>query len=151
MPIRNVGTLLENIVLVEAFRLLDAIVPREGIIDFANAFAMPPLSNWGPHPKDTGFKQHNIEAIPNLPANDDRPLYLRLLRRCVEHDPNTGPNGALLVTMSALLSGRSLRSWVNDLSDDDERQHYPNAIAGLGHMAGIAAAAYRKRSQGKTQ
>ena len=139
MPIRNIGGLLENIVLVEAFRLLDEIVPAEGLIDFANAFAMPPLSDWVPNPNDIGFRQENIESLPDIPDIDDHSLYLRLLRRCVEHDPNTGPNGALLVTMAALLSGRSLRSWVNELSDDDERQHYPGAIGRLGNMAGIAA------------
>ena len=51
MPIRNMGTLLENLVLLEAFRLLSASSPSSPL-EFANSFAMPPLAPWIDHSHD---------------------------------------------------------------------------------------------------
>lgn len=134
MPIRNLGTLLENIVLVEAFRLIDEILPAGEVIDFTNAFSMSPLSPWKGHKNDTGFNADIIAGLPKLAENPGLQLYLRLLRRCAMRDLETGPSGTFLVTLAATLSGRPLRRWVNDLPDDDERQHYPGTISLLNDL-----------------
>ena len=62
MPIRNTATLLENIVLVEAFRLLLELSEADRPIEFVNAFAMPPLSPWHDGNGDKGFSALHVGA-----------------------------------------------------------------------------------------
>src|SRR6266849_3067455 len=60
MPIRNVATRLENIVLVEAARLLLGETESEQVVEFVNPFAMPPLSAWQDHERDRGFAEVHL-------------------------------------------------------------------------------------------
>ncbi len=131
MPIRNIGGLLENIVLVEAFRLLDAIVPEGDVIDFANSFAMPPLSPWKEHTNNRGFTKECLDSLSTKVETTGWSDYLRLMRRWAEGDTAQGPSGGLLVSMAAIDSKRPLRLWLNDLPDNDDQQHYPGAILQL--------------------
>jgi hypothetical protein len=56
MPIRNVGTLLENLVVTEAgLALLRKCCHDRAPFDFVNSFAMPPCSPWRPNRQDSGF------------------------------------------------------------------------------------------------
>ena len=56
MPIQNVGTLLENLVVVEAAsHLLTRCADTGATLEFVNAFAMPPLSEWRPNAQNAGF------------------------------------------------------------------------------------------------
>jgi len=126
MPIRNLGTLLENIVLVEAARGVLAIVESGGTIEFVNAFAMPPLSIWDNHPRDQGFDARTLTSLSNGPTDQQYSTYMRLMSRCLQHNPDCGPNGALLVNMLLRESSHPSRIWLNDLPDDGGA-HYPGA------------------------
>ena len=69
MPIQNVGTLLENIVLLEAARVLASRTTDR--LALVNAFAMPPLSSWRDGAKyeyQVGFTDQVLERVVLLPA-----------------------------------------------------------------------------------
>ena len=63
MPIRNMGTLIENIVVVSVL----STIADEGIRALAsisyNSFAMPPLTKWRTHNADHGFSAAQLNAI----------------------------------------------------------------------------------------
>ncbi|MGB6175518.1 MAG: hypothetical protein WBF43_04075, partial [Methylocella sp.] len=64
MPIRNVGTLLENLVVTEAgLALLRKCCHDRTPFDFVNSFAMPPCSPWRPHHHDGGFDAATLERV----------------------------------------------------------------------------------------
>jgi len=63
MPIQNMGTLLENIVLVEAMRLLAQENQGNRPIDMLNSFAMPPLSEWRGHRTNHGFGMAQLRTL----------------------------------------------------------------------------------------
>lgn len=136
MPIRNVGTLLENIVLAEAARLLIRQATDGCKLEFCNAFAMPPLTPWTGS-GDSPRHRHDYNCSPNMLgelAESDQKLvpgsYPDMLRRCLRHSGG-GPNGAVLVGMLAALAGVETKMWLNDLPDADPDAHYPNAITEL--------------------
>lgn len=97
MPIQNIGTLLENIVLVEAARVL--ISQTHERLALVNAFAMPPLGSWRDGTKyeyQVGFADQVLERVVTLPTA--RPTsYIALLWRCLQHDRAQGPNGAAVL------------------------------------------------------
>lgn len=142
MPIRNVGTLLENIVLAEAARLLIGQATDSCRLEFVNAFAMPPLTQWTgtddspQHPHDYNFSPDILSGL----AGSDQELtpggYPNLLRRCLRHS-GQGPNGAVLVGMLAALAGVETKLWLNDRPDADPDAHYPNAITELRGLPGL--------------
>jgi hypothetical protein len=133
MPIQNVGTLLENIVLLEATRLLLRWTRSDGrSVEFANAFAMPPLSAWidAERYKDqAAFIGARLAQLLKLADVGDPSCYPALLRGCMARDPACGPNGALLVAALAGRVGQALRMWLNDLPDGEG--HYTGAVSGL--------------------
>jgi len=136
MPIKNTATLLENIVLVEAARLLFDSTDSDRPIEFLNAFAMPPLSPWQGEDGDRGFSQPHLDSLKHNEDDESLSLHMRLLRDCFRHAPSEGPSGALLVGLLSCRAGRRLRMWVNDLPDEDPNQqrHYGNAISGLRNL-----------------
>lgn len=131
MPIRNTGTLLENIVLLEALCTLSA--QRTGVIEFANSFAMPPLAEWRDHRLDAGFSETDLRGL----ADGKRPhrgSYAELMWACLRQpaaSPTTlGPSGALLCALLAARQRTPLRMWLNDLPAG----HYGDALPSLGAM-----------------
>jgi hypothetical protein len=74
MPILNNGTLLEYVVLVEACQQACASVSSGLPVEFANSFALPPLTPWIPHPIDYGFSQARFTALNPLSTTDRLPL-----------------------------------------------------------------------------
>jgi hypothetical protein len=133
MPIRNVGTLLENIVLVEVARLV--FEHAESPVDFANAFTMPPLSPWKEHRNQQRFDAASIAARTLDPTPTTS--YAALLSACCTPDPNRGgPSGALLVAMLARRLGVLVRFWLNDLAVG---AHYDGAMVSLGRFSALLA------------
>ncbi|MCC6668596.1 MAG: hypothetical protein IT375_32930 [Polyangiaceae bacterium] len=132
MPIRNVGTLLENIVLIEAAKL--AFEDWGKSAKFASAFAMPPLSPWRPHSNDARFDAEFIarRTASTQPSDD----YAGLLATCMRSDPSLGPSGALLVGVLARRLRVDVRWWLNDL---DVGAHYEGALSGIRRFHEIVA------------
>jgi hypothetical protein len=137
MPIRNVGTLLEQIVVVEAARLVLSIVPERKTVDFLNCFAMPPFSAWTQHDNDPGYSDQDLQHLEDTDEIEDATSYPGLLRACLLTHQG-GPNVALMVGLLASLQGRRLKMWLNDLAD--ERVHYANAVEDLQNTANLVAA-----------
>lgn len=116
MPFQNTGTLLENIVLLEAARGLFA--QTTGIVEWASAFSMPPLTVWRRAEKYAStsplFSIERLNAVAETtPSNSTS--YEAFLHHCLQHDRTKGPNGALLVGLLAQQLDRSLRAWVEDV------------------------------------
>jgi hypothetical protein len=128
MPIQNVGTLIENIVVAEsASVLLDHVcVPRR--LGFATAFAMPALSEWRPHSQAVGMSATALRAVATGRGDSE---FLEAMRVCLQHSPEQGPNAALLVSLVATRRRASLRLWANDIIGG----HYGNAIPSLEQIA----------------
>ena len=116
MPIRNMGTLLENIVLVEAMRLLTHGDQPNAPIDFINSFAMPVLSNWVPHRTDYGFSAAQLDALRAGPQPSPVDSYQGMMWSCLQQplgQPGTQvPNGALLCAMLAMHLNWPMRLWL---------------------------------------
>jgi hypothetical protein len=129
MPIQNIGTLIENLVVVEAAGLLLRRVGDRSL-GFATAFAMPPLSEWRPHSKAVGISDRALRQIRD---SRDGSEFLKLLRLCLNRFPDQGPIGALLVALLARLRGSGLYLWANDI----EAGHYGNAIPALGSIEAL--------------
>lgn len=131
MPIRNMGTLLENIVLVETMRLLAQGKRERQPIDLLNSFAMPPLSDWRAHRTDYGFSAAQLNALQTGPQPAPVDSYQAMLWSCLqqpsEQPSASGPNGALLCTILAHYLSCPMRLWLNDIPDG----HYGNALPGL--------------------
>ncbi len=124
MPIQNVGTLIENLVVTEAAAvLLDCVAPGQSL-GFATAFAMPPLSEWRPHNQAVGMSTNALQGIRNSSGGTD---FLEVMRACLLHSVEEGPSGTLLVGLLAALRGKQLQVWANDI----EEGHYGNAIPAL--------------------
>ncbi|MBY0232313.1 MAG: hypothetical protein K2W96_23800 [Gemmataceae bacterium] len=145
MPQLNLGTLLENIVILEATRLVLAQAPEERLL-FASSFAMPPLTEcWagdGTPPAD--FSQGSLARLAQLPqlalGGEEDGTIRQFWALCWNNAPprasalpicryrkiprnshrrmNGGPNGALLASMLAFQQGRAMRLWVNDDTQD---------------------------------
>ncbi|MGZ8445372.1 MAG: hypothetical protein ACXWXZ_18410 [Candidatus Binatia bacterium] len=131
MPIRNMGTLIENVVLVEVMRLLSQVTSESTSVDFLNSFAMPPLSSWHAHRTDYGFSADQLNALQAGPQPEPRDSYQGLLWLCLQQPPvqpgTEGPNGALLCGLFAQTSSHPVRFWLNDIPDG----HYGNALPAL--------------------
>jgi hypothetical protein len=64
MPIQNVGTLLENLVVTEAARaVVDLCRDQDTPFEFLSAFAMPPRSRWVPHKQNPGFDDAVLDKV----------------------------------------------------------------------------------------
>jgi hypothetical protein len=137
MPIRNMGTLLENVVLVEAMRAFAQANPSSPI-DFLNSFAMPPLSGWCPHRTASGFSAAQLNALQVGQQPTPPESYQGMLWSCLQQPPGQpgilGPNGAILCRMLALLLRCPIRLWLNDIPNG----HYGNALPGLTTINAIA-------------
>jgi len=136
MPIQNIGTLLENIVVTEgALALLDVCGDPDAPLEFANGFAMPPRSPWVAHKKNAGFDDAVLDRVRD--ANDatlpDAVAYSKLLQANLLIDRAQGPNAAMLV-LGAWRDRPSCRMWLNDVSDG----HYGNAIPHLQRIHELA-------------
>jgi hypothetical protein len=133
MPIQNVGTLLENIVLLEATRLVCHRTRGDGRpVEFANSFAMPPLSAWRDAERyeyQAAFTSSRLARLRKMADVGDPAGYAALLRDCMAQDASRGPNGALLVAALAGRERRALRMWLNDLPDGEG--HYTGAVSSL--------------------
>ncbi len=124
MPIQNVGTLLENLVVAEtAALLLDRIEPDESL-GLATAFAMPVLSEWRRHSQSVGISSGALQQIATSSGGGD---FVDVIRRCLRHRPDRGPNGALIVSLLATLRQAHLNLWANDVHPG----HYGDAIPSL--------------------
>jgi hypothetical protein len=139
MPIQNIGTLLENIVVVEAAVVLMRASDVERPLEFLNAFAMPPLSPWIPHSKNSGFDDTTLDRVRDADdaAVSGATLYAKLLGTNLKLDRTMGPNAAMLVA-GAWAQQRACRMWLNDLPDGQ----YGNAIPELRQIPKTAARTY---------
>jgi len=130
MPIQNTGTLLENLVLVEAANLLNAVASPEGPLDFVNSFAMPPLSKWQPR---AGLKQGLDDRTLDLLSisSESTQFTLRnLMGTALRNNRRLGPSGALLTGLLFRQKAREARMWLNDL-EDAKGAHYQDTQRGL--------------------
>ncbi len=135
MPIENLGTLLENIVLVETARFVMNRTATRGPIEFVNSFAMPPISEWRTPVSSGCFnpaRRQTLHGLPPLPPQGYAGLFRTLT--APPPSPGEGPSGALLVGLLARRMGVPVRFWLNDLANG---AHYPGTIAGLQEFAHI--------------
>ena len=130
MPIRNMGTLLENIVLIEAVRRFarDHMVAP---IDILNSFAMPPLSAWNENGNDYGFSETQLSELLSSQRRLTPASFQGMLRSCLQQPPQQpgtlGPNGALLCRLLTYHLQCPTRLWLNDTRNG----HYGDAIPDL--------------------
>lgn len=124
MPFQNTGTLLENLTLVAATRLLFSTT--EGPLDVASAFSMPPLTVWRRAERYADasplFTIQQLDAVARTAPDAAPDTYRALLHQCLAYDRLRGPNGALLIGLLAAHHGRPLRAWVEDT--DAASAHY---------------------------
>jgi hypothetical protein len=111
MPLRNHGTLLEQVVLLEVARLLFE-QPGTEPVDFANSFALPLLSDWKKGTHDAQFDAKKLLA--NVQQPGPVASYSQLLASTCAPDAKQGPNGALLIALLARWLAIPLRMWLND-------------------------------------
>lgn len=140
MPIQNVGTLLENLVVTEAALTL-LYRCREGApLEFLNSFAMPPSTPWVPHSQNGGFEPATLDRVRvgKGSALLQGVSYPSLLSANLHSDSGQGPNGALLVAGAALQTRVPCRLWLNDVRNG----HYGDAIPQLEQIEGAARAIY---------
>lgn len=127
MPIRNTGTVLENIVLVEAARFaFESSIDPASPFEFINGFAMPPLSEWRDPDSDRCMNPERINKLLEFRQNDID--YTGLLHACIQLDSGSGPSGALLIALLARRMNKALRLWLNDIVDGE---HYPGTVPEL--------------------
>ncbi len=144
MPIRNMGTLLENIVVVEAMRLLARDNEKKFPIDFLNSFAMPPLSIWRESRIARGFSVSHLDTLRASSPPAEASSYEAMLWSCLQQPPedpgSQGPNGALLVAMLAHHLTFPLRLWLNDVANG----HYGDALLGLARISSTVRQIFRR-------
>lgn len=146
MPIRNVGTLLENLVVVEAALSLLKRCRSDGArLDFVNSFAMPPLTPWCYHGQQSGFDAGTLERVVEATEPTSLQDYAGLLRASLCTDKNRGPNAALLVAGASLQKEVHCRMWLNDIRNG----HYGDAIPELEQTERCARNVYRSAAAGK--
>jgi hypothetical protein len=137
LPILNAGTVVENIALVEAARLVfEEPSNINEPVEFVNSFAMSPFTPWR-GPGDYLLNGGLILANVQKPGSDR--THAGLFATCCAPNMDQGPSGALLVGLLAQRLGAPVRYWLNDLSSDP---HYPHTMAGLqafdSTLAGLA-------------
>jgi len=146
MPIRNVGTFLENLVVVEvALSLLERCRSDGAPLDFINSFAMPPLTPWCWHSQQSGFDAGTLERVIEETEPTSLQGYAGLLRANLRKDKNRGPNAALLLAGASLQKGVHCRMWLNDIRDG----HYGDAIPELEQIESCAQNVYGSDAAGK--
>lgn len=142
MPRLNHGTLLENIVVLEVTRVL--ATGHKAMVEFASAFAMPPLTQYWhktTHEPEKNPK-FNAKVMKNLLGGTLRvgraTSYSALLLDCLKNAAEFpvapyamadaedsfgfgGPNGALLAAMLMRRYGQTPRIWSNDVVDHRAR------------------------------
>jgi hypothetical protein len=131
MPIQNIGTLIENIVVTEAASSVLDRSDGNGCVGFVSAFAMPTLSEWRPHAQATGMSSNALDQISRGADGTD---FLRTMSRILSFGRDRGPNGVLLAAVLAGLRGARLRVWANDITNG----HYGNAIPSLMKVGELA-------------
>lgn len=134
MPRSNLGTLLENIVVLEAARLGLTTLPGQSAMSFASSFAMPPLTQTVATRKEaaryTTFNNASVTELSRHPIpGGSLKQFISLCRAnlpgvpvcgyrtTTAEDtvyPAGGPNGALLAAMLACQLGRTIHLWLND-------------------------------------
>ena len=143
MPRLNYGTLLENIVVLESTRLGLEHTAAEDALGFATSFAMPPITQcWCKVSEDAGNPRFNHAFLLRLGTRLGRPASLQAMwSLCMKNSPKLpvrpfhqtdgrllfdsgGPNGALLASLLAVQSGRTILLWIND-----NAERYPRAAA----------------------
>lgn len=124
MPIQNVGTLIENLVVTECAGVLMECVPSGQEFGFVTAFAMPPLTEWRSHSQAIGMSGAALQRVSASRGGTD---FVNVMRACLRHSLEHGPNAALLVALLAALRRKGLYVWANDVEDG----HYGNAIPRL--------------------
>jgi len=113
MPIRNVGTLLENLVVTEtAGHLLGNLGGKR--LFFASAFAMPPLSRWVTHGQCAGFSAEDLAAAHRCL---NKSFHMEIFDKVYQREHRRGPNAVLLVGLAATELGAPLTVWANDIPD----------------------------------
>jgi hypothetical protein len=146
MPRLNYGTLLENIVVLESTRYLLETVPNDGDLAFATSFAMPPLTQcWCKGAEVVNNPYFNNAFLDRLAASGTRSSTLQSFwSLCFKNQPqlpvrpfyqadgcrlyeSSGPNGALLAAMWALLNNRPIHLWVNDNYERYPESRTPSA------------------------
>lgn len=130
MPIQNVGTLIENMVVTESVSVMLNQVPAGKQLGFVTAFAMPTLSEWRPHAQAVGLSAAALAAMSRSHYETD---FISAMSHCLSYCRNKGPNGALLAAVLATMKGTRLRIWANDIPDG----HYGNAIPSLERVAAL--------------
>lgn len=136
MPIQNVGTLLENIVVVESVRLVigtKATKTSNNPLEFVCSFAMPPLSKWGWNAQNAGFSDAVLDTVVGAEFGANDASYPALLHDCLTYNREKGPNGALLAAGVSTRSGAPYKMWLNDIRDG----HYENALPDLANLNAI--------------
>ena len=106
MPIQNIGTLIENLVVTESAGALMDDDDASDTLGFATAFAMPSLSEWRPHAQSVGMSDRALKQIRESRGDTD---FLAAMSACLHQFPDRGPNGALLVAVLAAIRNRRLR------------------------------------------
>ncbi|HET9217159.1 MAG TPA: hypothetical protein VFR18_09290, partial [Terriglobia bacterium] len=132
MPRLNYGTLLENIVVLEATRICHDDETPDQSLAFASAFAMPPLTQcWCIPNEETNNPLFNNAFLTQLAAHRHKPQTIQgLWSLCINNIPRVpvasfhgdqailyttaGPNGALLASMLTVQRGREIHLWIND-------------------------------------
>ena len=137
MPILNAGTVVENIALIEAARLVFEEPPNTNEpVEFVHSFAMSPFTPWR-GPGDYLLNAGLILANVQKPGSDR--THAGLFATCCAPNLDQGPSGALLVGLLAQRLGAPVKFWLNDLISDP---HYPQTMAGLqsfdSTLAGLA-------------
>lgn len=136
MPRRNLGTLLENVVLTETVRLLTEKQPS-GTVEFINSFVMPPLANWGKKENDNSLSPRVLETMSYQLKYTS--AYAKLMRLIYDTEAAKGPSGALLAAMSLKQSGLQGRFWLNDLAEDNDNLRYKGETDGLAAVETVAS------------
>ncbi|MGE4164090.1 MAG: hypothetical protein AB7G23_20375 [Vicinamibacterales bacterium] len=133
MPIQNVGTLLENLVLVEVAR--DLLADAEELV-LCSSFAMPPLSEWRHNAQNVGFGPAELDRVADGDFQPDDAGFTALLGRGLRAGRNLGPSSVLLTLLLARVEQKGTRVWLNDLATGG---HYPETISALRRIRQVVA------------
>ena len=133
MPIQNIGTLLENLVVTEAASVLLDRIDSKLPLGFASGFAMPALSDWRPHSQCVGISS---TALGQVSQSDGSSGFVNAMGRCLRYRLCQGPNAALLISVLTTLRHRAVKVWANDI----EEGHYGNAIPSLRSISELVQA-----------
>jgi hypothetical protein len=123
MPLQNVGTLIENLVVAQAASILLCHTSGKDL-GMASAFAMPAFSEWRPHPQNVGITDLALNQIADAEGRSD---FVAVMAACLRRSRTRGPNAALLVALTTRRHRTGFRAWVNDIREG----HYGDAMPSL--------------------